>query len=161
MRIMLIFLGDITYHPLQGPAPKHGPAADWTRPHGAPRPTPFPAGSCQPHELLRAQLTPPEPPDFGGGGPSCPASAAAQPPLPPVSTRAAAGATLLLHSSPCLWRCPTGVFRGSELRFRLTIIGFIVSPNPVGQPPRGRLDSTPLPLWKGGSARRLRGAGRR
>ena len=27
---------------------------------------------CQPHELLRAQLTHPEPPDFGGGGPSCP-----------------------------------------------------------------------------------------
>ena len=46
MRIMLFFLGDITYNPLQGPALKHGPAADWTRPHGAPRPTTMPRRSC-------------------------------------------------------------------------------------------------------------------
>ena len=43
---MPIFLGDITYNPLQGPAPKHGPTADWTWPHGAPRPTPCPAKSA-------------------------------------------------------------------------------------------------------------------
>ena len=35
MSIMPIFLGDITYNPLQGPAPKHGPArADCATAHG-------------------------------------------------------------------------------------------------------------------------------
>ena len=48
MSIVPIFLGDITYNPLQGPAPKHGPPADWTWPHGAPRPTPCPAGAAAP-----------------------------------------------------------------------------------------------------------------
>ena len=43
-----------------------------------------------------------------------------------------------------------GVFRGFKLRIRLPIIPVIVGMNPVGQPPRGRLDTTPLPPWKGG-----------
>ena len=73
---------------------------------------PIPRRICQPHEFLRAQRTPPQPPDVGGGGPSCPARAAAQPPLPPGQTGAAAGAALLLHSAPCLWRCPAGGFQG-------------------------------------------------
>ena len=48
MSMVPIFWGDITYNPLQGPAPKNGPAADWTWPHGAPRPTPFPTKSASP-----------------------------------------------------------------------------------------------------------------
>ena len=51
----------------------HGPPADWTWPHGAPRPTTFPTRSAKPHELLRAQLTHPEPPDVDDDVPSFPA----------------------------------------------------------------------------------------
>ena len=50
----------------------HGPPADWTWPHGAPRPTTFPARSAKPHELLRAQLTHPEPPAVDDDVPSFP-----------------------------------------------------------------------------------------
>ena len=58
MRIMLIFLGDITYNPLQGPAPKTGPAADWTWPHGAPRPTTFSGRRACREELERPARLP-------------------------------------------------------------------------------------------------------
>ena len=95
MSIMLIFFGDITYNPLQGPAPKNGPAAAWTWPHGAPRPTTIPRRICQPHELLRAQRTPPQPPDFGGGGPSCPASSAA-----PVAAHCVSHTTIIYRYIP-------------------------------------------------------------
>ena len=50
----------------------HGPPTDWTWPHGAPRPTTFPARFAKPHELLRAQLTHPEPPDVDDDVPSFP-----------------------------------------------------------------------------------------
>ena len=94
---------------------------------------PMPRRICQPHELLRAQRTPPQPPDVGGDVPSCRASSAAPScgaaALATVSTRAAAAATMLLQSCPCLWRCPAGVFRGSELRFGLAIIPVIVTMN--------------------------------
>ncbi len=129
MRIMLIFLGDITYTPLEYQTPKHAPPPDWIPPHGAHRPA---AG------LDRVPIS-----------------------LPSVSSAAAA---VPIHRSTCPAlhiHAQPGSIRGLESGFRLTIIPLIVSPNPVGEPPRGRLDSTPLPLWKGGSARRLRGAGRR
>ena len=38
MRIMLIFLGDITYTPLEYQTPKHAPPPDWIPPHGPHRP---------------------------------------------------------------------------------------------------------------------------
>ena len=43
------FFGGYYLQPTPGcPAPKTGPPAAWTRPHGAPRPTPCPAGSASP-----------------------------------------------------------------------------------------------------------------
>ena len=114
---------------------------------------PIPRRICQPHELLRAQRTHPQPPDFGGGGPSCPAGAAAQPPLPP-------GQPGPLRERPCCFNPPLacgavqpGVFRGSELRFRLTIIPVIVSPTRTNRViltlPAGKMGgwSTPRHRW--------------
>ena len=83
MSIMLIFWGDITYNPLQGPAPKNGPPHRLDTAPRCPPSDPIPRRICQPHEFLRAQRTHPQPPDFGGDVPSCPASSAAHPPWTP------------------------------------------------------------------------------
>ena len=82
-----------------GPAPKNGPAADCTWPPVRPH---SPRQICQPHELLRAQLTYPEPPDVDDNLPSFPARSAEQPPLTPPSNSAGAVSTILLKSSHCL-----------------------------------------------------------
>ena len=69
------------------------------------------------------------------------------------SNRAGAVSTLLLQSSPCLWRCPAGVFRGSELRFGLAIIPVIGSPTRTNRViltlPAGKMGgwSTPRHRW--------------
>ena len=70
--------------------------------------------------------------------------------LPSVSSAAAAVPihrficpALHIHAQP-------GSIRGLESGFRLTIISFIVSPNPVGQPPQERLDTTPRAAWNWG-----------
>ena len=108
MRIMLIFWGDITCNPLQGPAPKHGPPAAWTRPHGAPRPTP------------------------------CRASAAAHPPWTPCQPGPARERHFFLNPPRACSAVQPGVFRGSELRFGLTIIPVIDSPTLTFAPTAGR-----------------------
>ena len=78
MRIVPIFWGDITYNPLQGPAPMHGPAADWDAPTVPPvrsilssiappdttiyqlRPSPAPAARIFARSAVRSRLNPSE-----------------------------------------------------------------------------------------------------
>ena len=55
-----------------GPALKTWPRRRLDTAPRRPPSDPIPRRICQPHELLRAQLTHPEPPDFGGDVPSCP-----------------------------------------------------------------------------------------
>ena len=131
----------------------NGPAADWTRPHGAPRPTTIPRRICQPHELLRAQLTHPEPPDVGGDVPSCPARAAAHPPLPPGRTGPLRDRRCCFNPARACGAVQSGVFRGSELRFGLAIIPVIGSPTRTNRViltlPAGKMGgwSTPRHRW--------------
>ena len=113
LRTIADFLGGYYLQPTLGSGTEtRPPPSDWTRPHGAPRPTPFPAGSASPTSSSAPSAPPPQPPDVGGDVPSCPASAGGATALDTLSNRAAAVSTLLLQSSPCLWRCPAGGFQG-------------------------------------------------
>ena len=111
MRIMPIFWGDITYHPLQGPAPKHGPRRRLAWPHGAPRPAPFPAGSASP---------------TSSSAPSAPLlnrrTSAAPPPLTPFQPGPLRQRPFCFTPPRACSAVQPGVFRGSELRFGLPII---------------------------------------
>ena len=68
MRIMPIFWGILpTTHSRVSGTENRPPRRLDTAPRCPPS-DPMPRRICQPHELLRAQRTPPQPPDVGGTG---------------------------------------------------------------------------------------------
>ena len=127
MRIVPIFFGGYYLQPTPGSGAEKRPRRRLDTAPRRPPSDPIPRRICQPHELLRAQRTPPQPPDFGGDVPSCPAGAAAHPPWTPCQPGPARERHFFLNPPLACSAVQPGVFRGSELRIRLTIIPVMVS----------------------------------